>query len=170
MRSTLEYGCTIWDPYCQGDIDQLEKIQRRAARFITGDYRSRTPGCVTSMLSKLELPTLQERRQQLRLTLFHKVVEERIPALPPEKFLTPARANKRQIRAKQYTGFITSNLVTKHQTLNTRPFQTIQTNTNEFKNSFFVKTIVDWNQLPEDAVKAQTTEAFIQHLRRLSAP
>ena len=58
VRSVLEYGATIWDPYLQCDINRLEKVQRRAARFITGDYTSRTPGCMTNMLESLNLSPL----------------------------------------------------------------------------------------------------------------
>jgi hypothetical protein len=38
-----------------GYFDKLERIQRRAARFITGDYKSRKEGSVTKMLAELEL-------------------------------------------------------------------------------------------------------------------
>ena len=75
VRSKLEYGSIIWDPYNQCDIDRLERIQRSAARFITRDYRSRQEGCVTKMLQELDLPTLQERRRQQRLTFLYKVVK-----------------------------------------------------------------------------------------------
>ena len=67
VRSRLEYGCCIWDPYLKGDIDKLEKIQRSAARYIKRDYRSRQEDCVTEMLKDLGLPSLEERRRQLRL-------------------------------------------------------------------------------------------------------
>ena len=53
IRSTLEYSSVIWDPYLQKDIDKLEKVQRQAARFISGDYTSMGHGCVTQMLSDL---------------------------------------------------------------------------------------------------------------------
>ena len=55
VRAVLEYGAIVWDPYHRGDIDKLEQIQHRAARFITGDYRSRHPGSVTTMLTNLNL-------------------------------------------------------------------------------------------------------------------
>ena len=59
VRSTLEYGSSVWDPHLQTDIDSLEKIQRQAARFIQNDYKSRDGGCVTRMLQDLDIPTLQ---------------------------------------------------------------------------------------------------------------
>ena len=40
VRSLLEYSCPVWDPYRQGDIDKLNKIQRAAARFVTNQSRS----------------------------------------------------------------------------------------------------------------------------------
>jgi hypothetical protein len=61
VRSTLEYGSIIWDPYLQCDIDRLEKVQRKGARFITIDYKSRDLGCVTRMLTELDIITLQDR-------------------------------------------------------------------------------------------------------------
>ena len=49
IRSSLEYSSVVWDPHLQKDIN-LKKTQRQAARFITGDYRSRDQGCVTRTL------------------------------------------------------------------------------------------------------------------------
>jgi hypothetical protein len=56
VRSTMEYGSIIWDPYTQQEITKLESIQRRGARFITKDYKSREEGCMTKMLNELNLP------------------------------------------------------------------------------------------------------------------
>ena len=75
VRSTLQYGAIVWDNNNKTDIDKLECIQRRAARFIKQDYHTKDPGCVTAMLQALQLPKLQDWRQQLRLALMYKVVE-----------------------------------------------------------------------------------------------
>ena len=56
VRSVLEYGATVCDPYLKQDINKLERIQRQAACFITKDYRSREPGCIENTLKKLQLP------------------------------------------------------------------------------------------------------------------
>jgi hypothetical protein len=65
VRSTMEYGRIIWDPYTEANINRLERIQRQAATFITGDYRSRE-GIVSNMLVKLDLQ-LKERRTSQKL-------------------------------------------------------------------------------------------------------
>ena len=58
VRSILDYGSIIWDPYQVKDIEKLECVQRPAARFITNDYQWREKGCVTGLLQALELSSL----------------------------------------------------------------------------------------------------------------
>ena len=38
VRPQLEYASDVWDPHQTGDIVELEKIQRRAARWVMNDY------------------------------------------------------------------------------------------------------------------------------------
>jgi len=110
----MEYGATIWNPYLKGDIDKLEKIQNRTIRFIKRDYRSRERGCITKMRRKeLELETLEERRQSLRLILMYKVVEGLVSALPTDAFVTFSK-RKRQIKPKTFGDCVTINPVEKH--------------------------------------------------------
>ncbi|XP_076451278.1 uncharacterized protein LOC143287217 [Babylonia areolata] len=35
----LEYAATIWDPYTANEIEELEKIQRRAAKLVSNYHR-----------------------------------------------------------------------------------------------------------------------------------
>ena len=109
VRSTLEYSSIVWDPYLKKDIDKLEKVQRQAARFITGNYISRDQGCVSQMLAELNLPPLQDRRKANRLTFIYKVVEGLMPAVQSHDYLTPIRV-KRLIKPKEYTDCVTSNI------------------------------------------------------------
>ena len=164
VRSTLEYGAIIWDPHNKADIDRLERIQRRGARFITHDYKSRTPGSITKMLADLDLQTLQERRKELRLTFLFKVVEGLVPAIPSPDYLVPVR-NKRRIRATKLSDFIVDNTVTAHQLNNSRCFVTPRCNTEVYKNSYFPKTIAEWNQLEDSIVTVDKVEAFRSALR-----
>ena len=36
VRPTMEYASSCWDPYEQGHIEQLERVQNKADRFISG--------------------------------------------------------------------------------------------------------------------------------------
>ena len=47
VRPILEYGSVVWDPHTEQDSEKIKAIQRRAARYVTGNYR-RT-GSVTAM-------------------------------------------------------------------------------------------------------------------------
>ena len=52
VRPILEYGSSVWDPYTQGLQEELEKVQNRAARFVTRNY-TREEGSMTGILSNL---------------------------------------------------------------------------------------------------------------------
>ena len=147
----------MWDPHYQKDIYQLEHIQKNAARFITGDYKSMTPGSMSKLLKKCNLPPLQERRHQ-RLTLFYRIVEGLIPVLPPEKFLQQQKPG-RHIRTRQLDGKSENpdNNYAKH---NDRPYVVTHCNTEEQKNSFFPRTTVNWNRLKNSVVHANSVESF----------
>ena len=101
--------CGISWPYSLTIIDKLEKVQRQADRFITGNYISREQGCVSQMLAELNLQPLQDRRKAKRLTFFFKVVEGLVPAMQFHDYLTPIQG-KPHIKSKQYTDCVTSNI------------------------------------------------------------
>ena len=64
VRPILEYPSTAWDHYTQPNINKLESVQRRAAGFVTGDYR--TTSSVSDMITNLGWETLQQRRTQAK--------------------------------------------------------------------------------------------------------
>jgi hypothetical protein len=140
----------VWVPYHQGDINKLERIQNRAARFITGDYRSRSDGCVSAMLADLQLRSLQERRRRLRLAFFGRVVEGLVPALPVDQFLQPQRSNKRRVQPRQFTDCISSNIIDRQACNNSRCFIVPPAKSEQYRNSFFVKTTIEWNSLTDE--------------------
>jgi hypothetical protein len=49
----MEYASSVWDPTNREKIGNLEKVQKRAARFVFNTYTDRTPGCVTKMVESL---------------------------------------------------------------------------------------------------------------------
>ena len=69
VRPQLEYSAPVWDPSSK-DIKrhQLEKIQRRTARWTTSNYDSRSS--VSAMLNQLGWRTLEQRRAKLFMDLF----------------------------------------------------------------------------------------------------
>ena len=126
-------------PIPSGDIDKLEQIKHRAARFITGGYRSRHPGSVTTMLTNLNLDTVDNRRRDQRLKFMYRTVRGSIPAFPTETFFRPQKTNKRHIKPKHFPDQVSSNFVQQLTTNNTRCFLFPPAHTEQFKNSVFVK-------------------------------
>ena len=65
MRPVLEYNGSVWDP------NELEIVQNRAARFVTGNYNFET-GSMTGILEHLKWESLKKRSRDSRLILFYK--------------------------------------------------------------------------------------------------
>jgi hypothetical protein len=160
----MDYGGIIWAPYLKTDVDRLERIHQ-AARFITGDNKTREPDCITKMLIDLELPTLEKRRTAQRLTFMFKVVKGLVPAISTSDFVSKTRP-KRLIKSKQYSDLISQNIVENSVINNSKGLVYQRANTEPFKNSFFIKTVLDWNHLDDNTVNQSSLESFktaLQH-------
>ena len=72
VRPVMEYACCVWDPYTTSNTRKLEMFQRRAARFVKGDYDMTSS--VTTMMNELGWETLQERRRYVKAKIFYRIV------------------------------------------------------------------------------------------------
>ena len=71
VRPQLENSSTVWYPHTTTDINKVEAVQRRAARWATRDYRYTSS--VTAMLKDLNWRPLDQRRIDSRLMIMYKV-------------------------------------------------------------------------------------------------
>ena len=71
VHPVLDYGSSIWDPPGVVLQEELESVQKRAARFVTGNYSYET-GSVTGILGQLKWESLKKRRKDNRLVLLYK--------------------------------------------------------------------------------------------------
>ena len=67
VRPIMEYASTVWSPHTKKNIQILEAVQRRAARFVKNDYSNFSS--VTAMMQDLEWLTLEERRWVIKVTV-----------------------------------------------------------------------------------------------------
>ena len=67
LRPKMEYAAPIWDPYTKDNIQLLEAVQRRAARFVCNKYSRHES--ITSMLQDLDWPFLEQRRAESLMCL-----------------------------------------------------------------------------------------------------
>ena len=148
VRPLLEYACSVWDPHTQKNIQSIEKVQRRAARFVK-KCNQRTPGTITSLLEELKWPSLEQRRKQTRLTNLYKIVNGTLTVQISNYF----RQKERQTRNYHPLKFINAGC-----------------RTNIYKYSFFPRSVKEWNELPETIIEAANTEAFKLALRAQARP
>jgi len=146
-------------PYYNKDIKHIESIQNRAMRFTVNDYTSTQTGFTTQMRSKLNLDTLHHRREVNRLALYYKVVNGHIPAISPKDYLTPVRT-RRKVKPVQYSDFLSSNTVDKSATNNSQCFRYSFGKTEQYRNSFFIRTTLAWNQLDDNTIHLPTADKF----------
>ena len=71
VRPILEYSATVWDPHSANNIKTIEKVQRRAARWVTN--RHHQTSCVNSIIDSLAWPTLQQRRKKVCWTQYRQM-------------------------------------------------------------------------------------------------
>ena len=77
VRPVLEYAQLAWCGLSVQDINHLERLQRRAARVITGVKPwSSTGTCHEVLLAHAGLPTLSERRLIAQAVFVFKVVND----------------------------------------------------------------------------------------------
>ena len=119
---------------------------------------------MTRMLEELELPSLERRRKEDRLCMLFKISRGLVPAIPKTDYLTPV-TEKRKIKAKTFSDCETTNFVTNQQRLHDDCYIPIVGTSIIYKNSFFPRTISQWNQL--DGVPA-TLEEFKDHLHAMN--
>ena len=141
LRPSLEYASVLWDPSTQTNSKIVEQVQRRTARFVHNDYSSRTPGCVTRMLKDLKWESLEQRRKNNRLAMLYRI-NKNLVDITSTKYLR--ESDKRTRGAHKF----------------------YQERTNAiYGNSFFPRTIRDWNRLSENTAFSKNLDMFQAKLR-----
>ena len=135
IRPHLEYACPVWDPHTMKDKTLLENVQKFAFRMATKQWDSG----YQDLLDIMNVPSLADRRLQLKLSLLYKIVHGM--CYFPSDILCP-RSNY-------------SNR-TNHSLVINQPFA----HTNAYYYSFVPHTISAWNSLHEEHVTAPSVSAF----------
>ena len=123
MRPVLDYGSSVWDPPGVVVQEDLESVQKRAARFVTGNYNYET-GSMTGILGQLKWESLKKRRKDNRLILLYKGFKGKA-SVPTDDLIPKTRRCRNQ---------------------HSVAFQTPTANTDVYKGS---ETIRAWNALPD---------------------
>ena len=138
VQPHLEYANAAWNPGTQKNKDSLQKVQRRAARFVSNDFSPSSS--VTSMLNDLKWDNIENRRTTQRLATLHKILHEEID-IPHHNYIQSKPQRSRRTHNKQ--------------------FNLTNCTSTPFAQSFFPETIKLWNSLPQSTVdvKLNTTNS-----------
>ena len=149
VRPSLEYACTVWDPHTDVDCYKIERIQRRAARWVLN--RHRNTSSVGDMLDTLQWPTLADRRRRARLIMLYKTLDNSVAM----SFGTDLQSNLERPRRGA------SKLPNDRQ-------QVRHFSKHDYRTmAFLPRTIRDWNSLDQESVAAPSLDAFSSRLARL---
>ncbi len=140
VRPQLEYASAAWDPHLKTQKESIERVQRKAARFVTNEH-SREEGTMTKLLRDLEWSTLEARRSVNRLTFFYKILNKHVDIELPH-YVTPQKRNSRG------------------SDINAPKFVQISTIRDIYKYSFYPRTIVEWNSLPPEVRRIKNINSF----------
>jgi hypothetical protein len=134
VRPILEYGCCAWDPHLVTQIDKIEKLNKRAARFVTGNHILEHGNTEKNMNSLGWLP-LQERRSKIKVTMLYQIKNELV------------LANK-------------DDLIQSSSTRRPLNFFIPQSKKNCHLHSFFPSTIRLWNSIPDNIKATNSLSQF----------
>ena len=136
VRPHLEFSVQAWNPWLVGDIELLEKVQRRAVSFVQGlkskEYEGR--------LKEVCLLSLEERRHQADMHLVYKMLRD-----GGENTMFEMAASGRQC-TRNASGPL--NVRVKHGRLDLRG------------NFFAVRVTEKWNRIPVEIKSVSTIEKF----------
>ena len=137
VRLLVEYSSTVWSPHTDQNIDKLEMVHRRAARWTLHNYS--TYASVTEMIQSLSWRSHEQRRSDYRLCLFCKIIHGLVAIDLPPYVVHPLRILR-----------------------NSHPFafRQIRTTVNYYKYSFYPLAIVQWNRLPSHIALLPTLGSF----------
>jgi len=138
VRSTVEYGYVVWDPHT---IKKRKTKSKESTDVLPGRSVMTMVATAVSPPCSPELAawaTLEQRRENQRLTMMYKVVHELVAV--PTTHLTVADSRTRANHSYK--------------------FRTFSCNSTTYKYSFFPRTIPSWNLLPAETAEATPVDAF----------
>ncbi len=130
IRPHVEFATQVWSPQFKGDIDAIEKVQRRVTKHIA-KYQ-RLP--YEERLERLELTTLEDRRMRGDLIQEYKIAHgiDHVKFDPPQpRADTRTRGHDQRLAEPRHKGVLISQRL----------------------HSFTCRIVKPWNELPQEIVE-----------------
>ena len=143
LKFRILFSGILWSPYTKR-TDKLERVQRRASKFIL-----KTDDPHDIRLKKLKLMSLEKRRSLTDVTFLYKILNGNIDIDISKIIEFDSEADRFSLR---YMDFLT--LKKKY------------ARTNDLKYSFFHRIIDQWNQLPLDIRVSDNVNIFKTRVKK----
>ena len=132
VRSNVEYCSVVWSPFTKKNIEKVEKVQRRATKFIL-----KTEDNYETRLKKLNLMSLKNRRFLADVTFLYKALN-----------------GISNINIDSYIDFYSDADHYSFRKYDDLSLKKKYARTNPLKYSFFHRIVDSWNLLPYDTRRA----------------
>ena len=156
VRSQFEHCVQIWRPNCKSYINKLERIQKRAVKWILSELEHHYNDLeYMHRLKNLDLLPLQYRFLYSDLTLFHKIYHKKICIDLPENYkpLDDEESSRLRSTIRPPDYLMVNETINLENMRNTRNDKLSlkcvnELNSNTYRNSYFFRTVLEWNRLP----------------------
>ena len=138
--SVLECFGRIWDPFHLNNIQQLEKVQRMAARWVLNDFSRYSS--VSAMKDHLSWPTCS-LEVRLRLQTLYNIINEHCSLAIPPHFIPMGRST----RFYHPSRYVLPNV-----------------RTYSYQQNFYPRSIKDWNNLPSYLIECDNFFSWLHAL------
>ena len=148
IRSLFEHGSRIWSPATE-NIETFESFQKRCIKWILLEqYKSYTELAYLSKLTALKILPLRYKFIYSDLVFFHKIIHNLIPLSLPNEVTNLIR------RTRSSSSIANGLQIHNNTTINKKVFY----------NSFYVRTIPNWNRLSNEIRDISNTTNFSKAL------
>jgi len=138
VHPLMEYAAAVWDPHHVGDTQEFEKVQCRAARWALNDCSR-----YSSVSAQLGWVTLNIRRTTTRLETLFKILHNDYSINIPHHYFPQTR------HTRQY---------------HTLHFIIPNSATAACQQKFYLRTIKEWNHLPQEIIEQDNLNLFTDKL------
>ena len=141
VRSIFEHCSPIWSPQTLGNLTLFDQIQRRGVKWILKEpFVSYSDSEFLAKQYKIDLLPMKYKFLHTDLALFHNVVHEAVNITMPKYII--------KLGPSDFPKVTRSNRSVAENVDKFKYKCTTRTKINAFGNSFFVRTLKEWNDLP----------------------
>ena len=145
IRPLLEYSDVIWYNCTEYEKNDLDKIQNEAARIATGASELVS---FNALSKEICWESLEQRRQNHRLTLFYKMFYNITPLYLSS--LVPQSVSN----------------ISQYSLRNSNDLQTVNARSSQYCHSFLPSTTRDWNSLSTETKQSDSVNSFRHSLNK----